>query len=60
MIQYEFGIDLDPLFQENRNGDISHSLADITKAKMKLGYEPKVKIKEGIRELLKLSGDKIF
>ena len=60
MIQYEFGIDLDPLFQENRKGDISHSLADITKAKLQLGYEPKVKIKEGLRELLKLSGDKMI
>ena len=60
MIQYEFGTNLDPLFQENRNGDISHSLADITKAKLQLGYEPKVKIKEGLRELLKLSGEKMI
>jgi dTDP-L-rhamnose 4-epimerase len=36
-----------------REGDIRHCVADITKAKELLGYEPKVGLKEGLDELLK-------
>ena len=34
----------------NRAGDIPHSLASIQKAQTLLGYEPKFKIKEGLKE----------
>jgi UDP-N-acetylglucosamine/UDP-N-acetylgalactosamine 4-epimerase len=40
---------IDPLHKENRLGDIPHSLASIDKAKELLGYQPKVKIKEGLQ-----------
>jgi len=35
-----------------RPGDIRRSWADISKARKLLGYEPKVGLEEGIRELL--------
>jgi UDP-glucose 4-epimerase len=33
----------------NKAGDVRHSLADITRARCLLGYEPKVMVKEGLR-----------
>ena len=36
-----------------RRGDINHSVADISKAKAQLGYNPKVSLKEGLEELTK-------
>lgn len=39
----------DPIYKDFRAGDVRHSLADISKAKQLLGYEPKYKISEGIK-----------
>ena len=36
-------------YAPERKGDIKHSLADITRAQEKLGYEPKVNFEEGLR-----------
>lgn len=41
-----------PQYAPPRPGDIKHSLADITKAKAKLGYEPEVFLEEGLRLLI--------
>lgn len=41
--------DIEPIHHEPRPGDVKHSLADITKAKEKLGWEPKIDLKEGLR-----------
>jgi dTDP-L-rhamnose 4-epimerase len=35
-----------------REGDIRHSVADISKARELLGFEPKVKLEDGLAELL--------
>jgi len=35
-----------------REGDIRHCVADISRARKLLGYEPKVKLADGIPELL--------
>ena len=40
-----------PIYQEPRPGDILHSLADISKAKV-FGYEPKYSLEEGLRETI--------
>lgn len=37
-----------PEFKDQRRGDIKHSLADISKAKDLLGYNPLVSVKEGL------------
>jgi len=44
--------DLEILHCEAREGDVRHSVADISKAKEKLGYRPKVALKEGLKKLL--------
>ncbi|MBB1287107.1 SDR family oxidoreductase [Flavisolibacter sp. BT320] len=43
------GSDLVPKYGPERNGDVKHSLADITKAKTLLDYSPSVTIKEGLK-----------
>ena len=35
---------------ENQMGDVSHTLADITKARSELGYEPETTLEEGIKK----------
>jgi UDP-N-acetylglucosamine 4-epimerase len=42
------GSDVMPKYREERQGDVKHSLADITKARDLIDYDPKVKIKEGL------------
>ena len=39
-------------YRDFRAGDVRHSLADISKAKKRLGYEPAYRIKEGIEVAL--------
>ena len=47
------GIKLKPKYMEIRPGDILHSMADISKAKQKLGYIPKIEIQDGLEEKIK-------
>jgi UDP-N-acetylglucosamine 4-epimerase len=44
------GKDITPTHGPERNGDIKHSLADITKAKQLLGYDPTTSPIEGLRK----------
>jgi dTDP-L-rhamnose 4-epimerase len=47
------GLDLEPeIVAKYREGDIRHCVADISKAKSLLGYEPQVSLERGIPELL--------
>ncbi len=39
----------DPEYQDFRAGDVRHSLADISKARTLLGYDPQYKIGEGLK-----------
>lgn len=41
--------DVRVIYKSQRIGDIQHSLADISKAKTLLDYEPKIKINEGLK-----------
>jgi UDP-N-acetylglucosamine/UDP-N-acetylgalactosamine 4-epimerase len=43
------GSDLAPVFGPERSGDVKHSLADISKARTLLGYEPQVSVAEGLK-----------
>ena len=43
------GKDLEPILTESRAGDIRHSLADISKAKKMLGYNPRYSFADGIK-----------
>jgi len=47
-----------PIHREPRAGDIRNSLADISKAKKLLGYEPQVLVKEGLTRTMKWFNEK--
>lgn len=48
------GKDLEPeIVSRYREGDIRHCVADISRARALLGYEPRVRLDQGIPELLK-------
>jgi len=42
-------VDIDPIYGPERAGDIKHSNADISKAKIMLGYEPDWSFEKGIK-----------
>lgn len=44
--------DIKTIYDPPRVGDIKHSLADISKAKEVIGYEPKVTFEDGIRKAI--------
>ncbi|PYS52747.1 MAG: LPS biosynthesis protein WbpP [Acidobacteria bacterium] len=44
--------DVQAEYREPRAGDVRHSLADITRARELLGYEPSVGLEEGLRKTL--------
>jgi UDP-N-acetylglucosamine 4-epimerase len=41
---------VEPNYCPERAGDVKHSLADISKAKKLLGYDPKVSVEEGLKK----------
>jgi nucleoside-diphosphate-sugar epimerase len=47
------GIKADVNYADSRRGDVRHSQADVTLARRLLGYEPKVMVKEGLRQTVK-------
>jgi len=47
------GKDIDVVYDDPQPGDIMHSLADISKAKEELGYEPGFDLTKGLEETLK-------
>ncbi len=53
-----FGKDIDPeIVGKYREGDIRHCVADISKARKLLGYEPSVTLEDGLAELLNWLGE---
>lgn len=47
-LRKESGREMKPILGEERKGDVKYSLADISKAKMLLHYEPSIRVKEGL------------
>lgn len=45
------GLKLEPIYKDEREGDVKHSLAQITRAKELFGYEPEWDLKRGIKTL---------
>ena len=53
-----FGKELPPQIERKvRKGDVRHCVGDIDKIRRKLGYEPRVRFEEGMRELIAWSRD---
>ena len=44
------GADLDPIYEEPRQGDVRDSLADISQAQEAFGYSPEYNLKKGLME----------
>ena len=44
------GVNVDPVYAPERAGDVKHSLADISKAKTLLEYNPTVSVEEGLSQ----------
>lgn len=51
-INHILGKDIKPIYKEERVGDVKHSLADISKAKRLLGYEPLVDFDSGLKDTI--------
>ena len=43
------GINIPAQYREDRKGDVKHSLADISKAKKLIGYEPRISVTDGLK-----------
>ena len=52
MLNEILGKDIEPIFENERAGDVKHSLAGIEKAKEVLGNEVRVDFKEGLRRTI--------
>ncbi|WP_022825841.1 SDR family oxidoreductase [Hymenobacter norwichensis] len=52
ILKEEAGSDITPEYGPDRPGDIRDSLADITKAENLLGYNPQIRIREGLQQTL--------
>lgn len=48
-LKQEAGSSIMPVHGPDRMGDVKHSLADVTRARTLLGYDPVVSVKEGLR-----------
>ena len=47
------GIDIEPVFERPREGDIGRSYAEISKVK-KIGFEPKTNLRKDLKEIFNL------
>lgn len=50
--QFPHLADAKPIYRDFRAGDVRHSLADISKAKDRLGYAPQYRVGEGLKEAM--------
>lgn len=48
--QFQFLEDAEPIYRDFRAGDVRHSLADIRKSSMLLGYKPSHRISDGLKQ----------
>ena len=49
-LKQEAGSSLEAIHGDERVGDVKHSLADITKAKTLLGYDPVISVEDGLKK----------
>jgi UDP-N-acetylglucosamine 4-epimerase len=51
-ISSELGSEVKPTYKLERKGDVKHSLADISKARTEIGYQPDILFKDGLKETI--------
>ncbi len=59
-IREQLGINHQPTYREPRAGDIRNSLADISKARTLLGYQPSHKFMHGLKETVAFFKEKVL
>ena len=59
IINENLGTKINPIFRNFREGDVMHSLADISRAKKVLNYEPEITFKEGIKYTIPFFSSKL-
>lgn len=52
MLNEIIGSAIEPAYQADRPGDVKHSLADISLARERLGYEPQISFQEGLARVV--------
>lgn len=52
LIANDISVEVEATYRDFRTGDVRHSQADISKAKMALGYEPEFRISHGIDKVM--------
>jgi len=50
------GVDMTPVYEAARLGDVRHSQADVTRAKQLLGFEPQIGLSQGLETTLAFYG----
>jgi UDP-N-acetylglucosamine 4-epimerase len=53
------GVNLSPIYREERKGDVKHSLADISKARQMIGYDPLYDMRSGLRKTIQWYKDNL-
>jgi UDP-N-acetylglucosamine/UDP-N-acetyl-alpha-D-glucosaminouronate 4-epimerase len=53
------GVQLEPLYEAPRSGDVRHSMASIARAQEELGYNPVVSLQEGLRQTVAYYRDRL-
>jgi len=52
LVMRVFEVSGEPVYTNDRQGDIKHSYADISKARSLLGFEPRISLEQGLRKIL--------
>jgi len=52
ILKTALGSNVSPVYKEPRKGDVKHSLAEISKGKQLMGYDPQVDIETGLKRTL--------
>jgi len=52
IIGEEAGFKLEAIYEPTRAGDVRDSLADISAARSLIGFDPKIKVREGLRKTI--------
>jgi UDP-glucose 4-epimerase len=50
------GVEMEPVYETERPGDVRHSQADVTRAKQVLGLDPQIGLTEGLELTLRFHG----
>lgn len=52
IMQQIMGTSVEPIYEEERTGDVKHSLADVARARELIGFSPAASLEEGLRETI--------